>query len=315
MRIKSRELLAVGIFGCPSRLGERIETLLRRGRDFSPRASLTRVALSGVVLLGFVIGGAVAPRWIAFAQQPARLEFEVASIKPHGGTVTVSGLFIRGSRVTEKAMPLLELVTDAYGIDHVSGGPSWIKSDRFDIVAKADREGALTMDQVRLLLQTLLADRFQLKVHRETKEVPVYALVVGRGGQKLKESAADAPGPNFVRGGQHGPAYGGVAWNHRKISAPALRDRGPARRRQDRTYRLLCLHVGLVSREPHASARLGYAFHVRGPSGATRIAIGIDKRPGRVSRDRPRGKTLGKLMIDTNGSTASCVLIISRSTG
>src|ERR1700691_428842 len=77
--MRSQELLAVGLFGSNSRLGDRIEMLLRRGRTFSGRASTGRVAVSVLVLAGCVIAGALAPRWIAFAQQPA---FEVASVKP-----------------------------------------------------------------------------------------------------------------------------------------------------------------------------------------------------------------------------------------
>jgi uncharacterized protein (TIGR03435 family) len=61
-----------------------------------------------------------------------------------------------------------------------------------DIFAKAEGDAPPTMEEFRQMLQTLLADRFNLKVHREMKEVPVYALVVGKNGPKLKESAADA---------------------------------------------------------------------------------------------------------------------------
>jgi hypothetical protein len=67
-----RELLAVGIFGRGSRLGERIEMLLRRGRGFSARVSMGRVALSGVLLLISAAAGLRAPRWIAFAQPAPR---------------------------------------------------------------------------------------------------------------------------------------------------------------------------------------------------------------------------------------------------
>src|SRR5580692_8290557 len=81
MRTESRELLAVGIFGSRSRVGDRIEILLRRGRTFSPHASVTGVAVSAGVLSGLMLAGSLAPRWIAFAQQPARPEFEVASVK------------------------------------------------------------------------------------------------------------------------------------------------------------------------------------------------------------------------------------------
>src|ERR1700685_704264 len=81
MGTRSRELLAVGIFGSKSRIGDRIEMLLRRSRTFSPRASRTGVAATIVVLGSLMLAGSLAPRWIAFAQEPTRPEFEVASVK------------------------------------------------------------------------------------------------------------------------------------------------------------------------------------------------------------------------------------------
>src|SRR5580698_10038067 len=80
MRTESRELLAVGIFGAKSRIGDRIEMLLRRGRTFSARASATGITASALVLAGLVVAGSLVPRWILFAQ-PARQEFEVVSVK------------------------------------------------------------------------------------------------------------------------------------------------------------------------------------------------------------------------------------------
>jgi hypothetical protein len=83
MRTESRELLAVGIFGRSSQLGDRIEILLRRGRTFSPRASAAGVVASAIVLAGLMFVGSFAPRWIAFAQEPASLAFDVAAVKPN----------------------------------------------------------------------------------------------------------------------------------------------------------------------------------------------------------------------------------------
>jgi uncharacterized protein (TIGR03435 family) len=68
----------------------------------------------------------------------------------------------------------------------VSGGPKWLDSERFDIVAKTP-QGA-TKEQVRVMLQNLLANRFKLTLHHETKELPIYALVLGSKGPKLKDS-------------------------------------------------------------------------------------------------------------------------------
>jgi uncharacterized protein (TIGR03435 family) len=104
------------------------------------------------------------------------------------------------------AITLLDLIADAYGLryDQIGGGPNWLGSDHFDIVAKAAGEGPLARSQAMQMLQSLLADRFQVKVHRETKEMPVYALVAGKNGAKLKESPPDAAGGTSVRAGSMG---------------------------------------------------------------------------------------------------------------
>src|SRR5580704_8153882 len=78
--MRTEELLAMGVFGRGSRLGERIARLLERGREFSPRVSRTRVAVSAAMLLACGMVGSIVPRWIALAQEPLR--FEVVSVKP-----------------------------------------------------------------------------------------------------------------------------------------------------------------------------------------------------------------------------------------
>ena len=87
-------------------------------------------------------------------------------------------------------MPLRALLVRAYGVKNYQvSEPGWMDSERFDVVAKVP-DGA-TPEQFDLMLQKLLADRFRMTVHRETKELPIYALVVGKGGHKLKQSAED----------------------------------------------------------------------------------------------------------------------------
>jgi uncharacterized protein (TIGR03435 family) len=140
------------------------------------------------------------------AQAPARQEFEVASIKPSGpddGRTLVQVLPGGGLRTSGATVKFL--VSLAYDITSFNiSGPAWINSDRFSILAKADRSSAddpnydprqITQrqydsmrEQMRPKLQTLLAGRFQLKVHRETREEPVYSLVVGKNGAKLDPS-------------------------------------------------------------------------------------------------------------------------------
>jgi len=75
----------------------------------------------------------------------------------------------------------------------VEGGPGWINSDRFDISAKAG--SATTSDQLRRMLRTLLADRFQLALQREMRELNVFALTINRDGPKLKESVSHSSEP------------------------------------------------------------------------------------------------------------------------
>lgn len=82
MRTESPELLAVGILGGKSRVGDRVEVLLRRDRTFSSRVSVAGITVSMVVLAGFLVAGSLAPHWIAFAQQGPQSAFEVASIRP-----------------------------------------------------------------------------------------------------------------------------------------------------------------------------------------------------------------------------------------
>ncbi|HTS48220.1 MAG TPA: TIGR03435 family protein [Bryobacteraceae bacterium] len=126
-------------------------------------------------------------------------KFDVASIKaspkddnrfmlglPRGGTFRATG-------VTVKMLIMSAYQVNAY---QVSGGPSWIATERWDIQAKTDAaQGLMPRDQFDAMLQALLLDRLQLKVRRETKEMPVYALAVAKGGSKLTPHSGDPPKP------------------------------------------------------------------------------------------------------------------------
>jgi uncharacterized protein (TIGR03435 family) len=191
MRTESRELLAVGIFGSKSRIGDRIEILLRRGRTFSPRASTSGVTVSAIALGGLMLAGSLTPRWIAFAQQPARPTFEVASVKRN----TSGGDWDTHSGPPESAgfrannMTLKMLIKIAYRVkdSQISGRPGWIDSDRYDIAARP-AENNLSADRSRLMLQVLLEERFRLALRREMRTIPVYALIASSGGLQLPKS-------------------------------------------------------------------------------------------------------------------------------
>ena len=133
----------------------------------------------------------------AFAQSPPPLaEFEVASVKPSappGADSLAVGIHIDGAQVRCASLSLKDYLALAYNVKNYQiSGPEWIASERFDIAAKLP-DGA-AREQIRGMVQALLLDRFQLKAHRDKKEFPVYALVVAKGGPKMKESAPDAAG-------------------------------------------------------------------------------------------------------------------------
>ena len=137
------------------------------------------------------------------------VSFEVASIKSNksGDGRVMLGLQ-PGGRFTATNVPLRLLIQNAYRVQgfQVVGAPDWIQSERFDIAAKA--EGDPTQEQVQQMVRALLADRFKLQVHRETREMPIYALVTARSdgklGEKLKPSTTDCAALR-ARGGGAAP--------------------------------------------------------------------------------------------------------------
>ena len=110
--------------------------------------------------------------------------FQVASIKPNlSGASGAHYRFLPGF-IAENAT-LMNLITLAYDVAdfRISGGPL-INSDRYDVEAKTESNPGL--GEKKLMIQNLLADRFQLKVHRETRQLPIYALTIAKGGTKLQ---------------------------------------------------------------------------------------------------------------------------------
>jgi len=221
MRTESRELLAVGIFGTRSRIGDRIELLLRRGRTFSPRPSANGV-LAGMVVLGaLALASSLTPRWIAFAQQEPRPSFDVASVKPTPGArrgFDFETYFRRlpGGRFSAENVPLGMLIMEAYSVDSnqiVGGNQLRFGGETYDIEAKADDRdprfkaadtGGPAAQEALLnsMLQTLLEDRFKLAVHRKAKETSGYALVVAKGGPRLKEPTEVRSGDGSISAGR-----------------------------------------------------------------------------------------------------------------
>jgi hypothetical protein len=156
---------------------------------WSEAFSLTATGIAAVIAIA-----QPAKSWAQLAPG-GRPEFEVASVRP----ITTPGTFdqskpgnllghISGNRFTMRIATVPSLIMDAYNVraDQFTGLPEWASdSNKYEINAKVEGEVAPTPDQVRLMLQTLLADRFQLKLHHETRNLTVYALTIAKSGAKL----------------------------------------------------------------------------------------------------------------------------------
>jgi uncharacterized protein (TIGR03435 family) len=126
--------------------------------------------------------------------------FEVATIKPsapdeHGATIYTPS----GERFTAANIALKGLIALAWDVRdfQISGGPAWLDSTRYDVAAKA--EAPADLDHMKGMLQPLLTERFRLAFRREVKDLPVYALVIGKNGPKLRPSEGRGP---QLRGGK-----------------------------------------------------------------------------------------------------------------
>jgi bla regulator protein blaR1 len=141
----------------------------------------TRAVTRTMVGFAFVYGGILAQ---TPATDTSRTTFEVASVRPSkpGNIGGISVRFLPSGLYTASNMPLGLLIRNAYGIRlplQLVDAPDWIESARFDISAKA-AVNQPSRELQQLLLQSLLTERFKLRVHRETRELPIYALVTAR---------------------------------------------------------------------------------------------------------------------------------------
>jgi uncharacterized protein (TIGR03435 family) len=179
----------------------------RTNRKF-PWTAIKLAAISGHLLLALaaapILVGQLHAANISGQSDSARLpSFEVASITLNKSSTPMTGGHLFEGRWSSTGS-IFSAIQLAYGEDgislsasEISGGPDWIKSEVYDFEAKVDDSVVqgewkkLTFDQkydqLRLMMRSLLADRFKLKVRRETKELPVYALVVDKNGPKLTE--------------------------------------------------------------------------------------------------------------------------------
>jgi uncharacterized protein (TIGR03435 family) len=119
--------------------------------------------------------------------------FEVATVKPSQPDRPGKLFGVQGSHFGTINTTLTDLITFAYGVQQkqIVGAPSWVDTDKWDIEAQPDVAGAPNKKQVGIMVQKLLADRFQLKFHKDSKELPAYVLTVAKTGNKMTKSDAD----------------------------------------------------------------------------------------------------------------------------
>jgi len=169
---------------------------------------------------------------IAFAQEP-KPAFEVASIRRYTGAQPNYNEFATkaGGRLTVINNPILGVIVNAYGItpNQLTELPGWVRSERYDIEARGPASSG--RKEMMLMLQTLLAERFAMKAHFESRETSAYILTVAKGGHKLRMLATEdcVPRDTTKPGEEPDPNVCGnnrvsseIGWNATHISMPGV---------------------------------------------------------------------------------------------
>ena len=171
-----------------------------------------------------MLASIIAAPCVAKAQTAATPSFEVSTVKPSDPNKMGHSLMMSKDKFWTEAQTLRAMVIFAYGLNmgsdqQVSGGPSWIGSAQFDVEAKEDQE---TVDKltkmtpedrtevIRGMVRELLAERFKLKVHHESKELPVFTMTVAKGGVKMTPAPPEPPPTPNEDGTPRKPRGGGI---------------------------------------------------------------------------------------------------------
>jgi len=155
---------------------------------------------TALILLGLLTARVAAQTNQTFAEPPRQMpvdaspKFDVATIKPSNPDGQGQGFDIQGRHVTTVKTTVNNMITFAYELHakQIVGGPEWLDTERFDVDGVPDMEGTPSVKQFRMLIQSLLADRFKLVFHHDQRELSVYALTVGKNGPKLTETVRKA---------------------------------------------------------------------------------------------------------------------------
>ena len=197
----------------------------------------------------------------AFAQGAAAdakpLAYDVVSVKQNKSGPGMMRIMNQPDRYSMTNVGLKQMIQNAYGLkmpDLISGLPGWADSAAFDIEAKTDAETVAALkampkdqagEQQRQMMQAMLADRFKLKVHRETKEVPVYSLVIAKGGFKLKDADPNNTYPDGIKGPDGNSRPGMMSMGHGKLTAQAIGMSNLANNLTIQVHRLVVDNTGL----------------------------------------------------------------------
>ncbi len=131
----------------------------------------------------------------AFAQSTPQFETAVVRLSPPGTYGKPYGILM-GSQFTARTATTRNLISQAWNLqeNQILGGPGWLNSERYDLTAKPDLSGGTpSLDELHLMLRALLAERMHLTLHEESRDMPIYSLVVGKDGPRMKVSGAAAP--------------------------------------------------------------------------------------------------------------------------
>jgi uncharacterized protein (TIGR03435 family) len=161
-------------------------TLPTRTTPTQARAALAGIASTVLLASSTILAGTLPAQQLIFAVATIRPSAAAVQFERDGKTETTPGT-LRMRDVTVNTC-----IKWAYGVqDNQISGPDWVHSDRFDIIAKADEPA--NDDQMKLMLQRLLTDRFKLALHHQDKELKAFALTIAKGGPKLHPSLSDGP--------------------------------------------------------------------------------------------------------------------------
>jgi uncharacterized protein (TIGR03435 family) len=190
-----------------------------RGSPLPNAIRLAAIALPVVFVLALAAPGRAQSSIQSAAVNTPALEYEIVLIKLNkSGSENRPVMNNTPDGYIATNVPLMMFIQSAYGIfdtDRIIGAPNWLNSDRYDIEAKMDSSVAAALSKLspeqrtaarQQMLQTVLADRFKFSIHRDTKELSVYSLVIAKGGSKLHDAN---PGDTYPNGYKDGASRGG----------------------------------------------------------------------------------------------------------